>query len=126
MRAARSLMLFAALVAIAACSDEAPVSGPGTMTATVVGPNGAEGAALVVLLGDGIGEITPLGDTEVYSREGGTSTQVVLINQLGGDLSFQVAVADTTELPAWVVQQVAAPDDALRSDVAEYSLEYSR
>jgi len=125
MRAGRMILL-TTLAFTAACSDEAPVSGPGTMTATVAGPNGAEGAAVVVLLGEGIGAITPIGSTEVYSQPGTSSTQVVLINQAGGDLAFQVAVADTTELPAWVVEQVAAPDDALRDDVAAYTLEYTR
>ena len=125
MRAMR-LMFFAVLVATTACSDEAPVSGPGTMTATLVGPNGAEGAALVSLLGDGVGEITGLGDTEAHTEAIVGGTQLVLINQVGGDLAFEVAVTDTTNLPAWVVSQVAGPDDELREDVAAYSLAYSR
>ncbi|MDE0898402.1 MAG: hypothetical protein OSA81_05240 [Longimicrobiales bacterium] len=96
------------------------------MTATLVGPNGAEGAALVSLFGDGVGEITGLGNTEAYAETSVEGTQLVLINQVGGDLAFQVAVTDTTDLPAWVVSQVAGPDDALRADVRPYSLAYSR
>jgi ABC-type hemin transport system ATPase subunit len=125
MRAGRlSLLVVAALAA--ACSDVAPVSGPGTMTATVVGPNGAEGAALIELLGGEIGDITSVGDTEVFAQRGLASTRVVLINQNGGTLAFQVAVADTTEPPAWLVQQVAAPDDALRTDASTYGLDFGR
>jgi len=120
------LMFFAVLLFTAGCSDQAPVSSPGTMTATLVGPNGAEGAALVSLFGDGVGEITGLGNTEAYAETSVEGTQLVLINQVGGDLAFQVAVTDTTDLPAWVVSQVAGPDDALRADVRPYSLAYSR
>ncbi len=125
MRAMR-LMFFVVFLATAACSDQAPVSGPGTMTVTLVGPNGAEGAALVSLLGDGVGEIAGLGNTEAYAETKVDLTRLVLINQVGGDLAFQVAVTDTTDLPAWVVSQVAGPDDGLRADVRAYTLAYSR
>lgn len=96
------------------------------MTATLVGPNGAEGAAVLGLLGDGLGDVSAVGTTEVYARAGDNSTQIVLINQNGGSLTFQIAVADTTQPPAAVVHQVAGPDDALRSSVDGYSVEFSR
>lgn len=111
---------------VAACSNEGPQSGPGTMTATLSSPNGAEGAAVVTLLGDGIGAISALGGTEVHSRPGDSSVRIVLINQTGGDLSFQVAVPDTTRPPAAVVAEVAGPDDALRPTVDGYTVEFSR
>jgi len=120
------LPLLLAIVALTACADESPVSGPATMTATLISPNGAEGAALVILVGEGMGDITPIGDTEVFARVGSSSTQIVLINQVGGELSFQVAVADTTQLPIAVVQEVAGPDDELRSSVTGYSVEFAR
>ncbi len=116
----------ALMVVAVACSDEAPVAGPGTLTATIVGPNGAEGAAVVALLGDGVTGVTPFGETEVRARVGAASTQIVLIHPTGGDLTFQVAVSDTTQLPAFVVQEVAAPTDELRSDVTAYRVEYAR
>ena len=90
-RATRTLLVLAAVTA-AACADEGPVSGPGTMTATLAGPNGAEGAALIVILDEAIEEITPLGGTEVYSRVGASTTQVVLINQGGGELTKRPAL----------------------------------
>ena len=114
------------LALLAACADEGPVSGPGTMTATLSSPNGPEGAALVILLGEGVGEITRVGETEVYSYSANSTTQVVLINQAGGDLSFQVAVADTTELPGSVVQEVAGLYDELRTPTSEFELEFVR
>lgn len=122
----RKLLPVLALLFLAACTDEGPVSGPGTMTATVRSPNGAEGAAVVVLLGDDVGAITAAGGVEVYSYAGNSATKVVLINQAGGDLSFQVAVADTTQPPAFVLQGVAGPDDELRPSLFEYDLEFVR
>jgi hypothetical protein len=124
MRTGPVFLLLAGL--LAGCSDEAPVSAPGTLTATVVGPNGVEGAAVVVLLGDGVRSVAPLGTTEMYSGSGSSQTRVVLIHPTGGELMFAVAVADTTEPPAWVIAEVAGPDDQLRADVAAYSLEFSR
>jgi len=125
MRPARHLLLLV-VVAFVACADESPVSGPGTMTATLMSPNGPEGAALVILFGDGIGDITPIGATEVFTRVGTSSTQVVLVNQAGGALRFQVMVADTTQPPQVVVEEVAGPDDELRSGIADYAVEFRR
>lgn len=122
----RLLLTAAALLLAGGCSDEGPVSGPGTMTATLVGPNGAEGAALLSLLGEGVGAVSPIGTTEVHFRAGATETRVVLVNEAGGELSFRVAVADTTQPPAVVIEQVAGPDDALRPSTDAYSLEFSR
>ncbi len=102
------------------------MSGPGTMTATLAGPNGAEGAAQIVILDEAVDGITPIGDTEVYSQAGIGSTQIVLINQVGGELTFQLAVADTTQPPPTVVQEVAGPDDELRTDLSDYAVEYRR
>ena len=121
----RLAIAFAALVVVG-CSDEGPVSGPGTMTATVAGPNGPEGAAVVIILDEAVEAVSPVGDTEVYSRVGGSATHVVLINQNGGELSFEMAVADTTQPPVALVQEVAGPDDELRLDVTDYVVEFRR
>ena len=118
------LPLLVAMSALTACSDEAPVSGPGTLTAVVVSPNGAEGAAQIVLAGSDIGPVTAIGDTEAYSESHLNSTSVVLINQVGGELSFQVAVPDTTRPPRSLVLQVAGPEDQLRT--GDFELRYVR
>lgn len=119
-------LLLAVGMALSACSDEAPVSGPGTMTATLTGPNGPEGAAVVVLLASGLDGFTAVGDVELHSEVDVTGARVVLIHPTGGELAFRLAVPDTTQPPAWVVEQVAGPDDALRSDVSAYALEFAR
>ena len=125
MRSIRLLPLLA-IVALAACNDEGPVSGPGALTATLLSPNGPEGAALVVLVGEGVGEVTPLGSTEVFTRAEGSTTQIVLINQTGGELSFRVAVSDTLLAPQAVIQEVAGPDDELRPVLVGYAMEFRR
>jgi len=124
MRSRSVLLLLAGL--LVGCSDEAPVAAPGTLSATVVGPNGTEGAAIVLLLGDGVQSVSPIAPTELHAGGGSSQTRVVLIHPTGGDLMFEVAVADTTDRPAWVVEEVAGPDDELRSDVTAYSLEFRR
>ena len=123
MRRSAALLLLAALTA---CSDEGPQAGPGTLAASVVGPNGAEGAAVVLLLGDGVTAVTPAGGTEVFVREGNSTTRVVVVHPTGGDLSFEIQVDDVTDPPTFVVEEVAAPDDALRADVSAYTVEVVR
>ena len=125
-RPRRIVWLLVLLLLAAACSDEAPVSGPGTMTATLRGPNGSEGAAVLALLGDGVGAVTSVGATEAYARAGDSQLRIVLVNLSGGELAFRVAVPDTTEPPAFVIEEVAGPDDALRTDLDAYVLEFSR
>jgi len=114
------------LLFLAACTDAGPVSAAGTLTASLVSPNGPEGAAVVVLFGDGLGPVSTAGGADVYSREGVGSMRVVLIHPTGGEIAFQVAVADTTQPPTFVIQEVAGPDDALRPDLSEYSVEVVR
>jgi hypothetical protein len=122
----RMILTVCTLMAVGACADQAPVSGPGTMTVTLRTPNASEGAALVALLGEGIGTVTGAGNTQVWSEQGNSILQVVLINENGGDLMFQVAVPDTTNPPGWVVHEVAGPDDELRTVGSLYELEFRR
>lgn len=121
----RRLVLTLMLLAVAGCLDESPTSRAGEVIATVSGPNGAEGAAVVVLLEAGVTDVAGVGDTEAFFEQRGDATQVVLINEVGGDLIFTARVSDVTLPPGHVVQQVAGPDDELRSDVTAYSIEYS-
>ena len=122
----RMILTACTLMVLSACTDEAPVSGSGTMTVTLRTPNASEGAALVALLGEGIGTVTGAGNTQAWSEQGNSIRQVVLINEDGGDLMFQVAVPDTTSPPGWVVHEVAGTDDELRTVGTDYVLEFRR
>ena len=123
-RTLRAALLAALVSGLAACGDEGPVSGPGELTATVVSPNGAEGAALLLLIGDGLGALAPV-DGRVFGRQEGDTLRVVVVNEGGGDLRFRVAVPDTTQKPQAVLVEVAGPDDQLRP-LAGYTLELRR
>lgn len=115
-----------ALSVFAACGEDPPVPGPGALTATLVSPNGDEGAAVVALFGDGIESISAVAPTEAFPRLDDTGARVVLINQGGGLLEFRVALADTLQKPDVVIIEVAAPDDELRLDTNAYTVEFTR
>lgn len=114
-----------ALLTLAACGDALPISGPGTLTAVLVSPNGDEGAAVISFAGTGVGAIGPVSG-EVFSRVDGNSVTVVVINEPGGQLSFSVALTDTLQKPVASIEQVAAPDDELRTTLSGYVVEFRR
>ena len=116
---------FLALSLLVACADQSP-PGPGILTGTLKSPNGAEGAALVVLMGPGIGEVTPVGSNQLYSNSSLDEGRIVLINQNDGTLAFRVEVADTTIAPAAIVEEVANPHNQIRSTLDGYQLEFRR
>jgi len=118
--------MVAAGLALAACTDHTRPSGPGSLTATLTSPNGAEGAAVVLLVGEGVSGIRAIGDTEVHATSSGDETRIVLINQAGGTLAFEIDVADQRRPLVGVVTEVAGPDDALRSSLGGYSLDIER
>ena len=111
----RAVLVAAAL--LGACTDQSPVSAPGSVIARLVSPHGAEGAAVVTLVGEGIGKATGLGDVQLFRSDGPGVTTFVLVSPGGGDLSFELEVEDRTRLPETMVQQVAGPDDELRTGV---------
>lgn len=113
-----------ALVAVlgtAGCGDRGPASAPGPLTVTVISPNGAEGAALLKLVGRGMGAIAP-SEGRVFSETRGDTAYVVVVNVAGGGLRFTVEVADTTRRPTGTLVEVSAPDDRIRA-LAGYRLE---
>jgi len=124
-RVAATLSFGAALLAVA-CGDAGPESGPGTLTATVLSPNGAEGAAVVDVFGPGIEAVGAL-EGRVFSQRRGDTVRVVLVRDgEAGDLRFTLSVADTTRVFTGVVLEVAGPDDALRAAVSTYTVDVRR
>lgn len=106
-----------------ACHDAGPTAGPGVVTATLVSPNGPEGAAVFSLFGAGLGDVTPV-QGRVWSLRHGDSVRVVVVRDGGGDLAFRLALADTTQKPGAVVLQVAGSDDRLRVGLSGYRVEF--
>jgi len=121
---------FAAIVAlcsILACSAEPALPGPGTVLATLVGPaQEGEGGAVIELFGSGIQSIEGVQPTQAFSRLNESGARVVLINQEGALLMFLIALADTLQIPDVVIVEVAGPADALRTDLSQYKVEFTR
>lgn len=127
MRSGRAIIFtVCAAVFAVGCGDEGPVVGAGTLTAVVTSPYGDEGAALLTVVGPGIEEIGQAGSSQVYANGSAGRFTVVLINEPGGELSFSVALADTTQKPTATFLEVAAPNDTLRTALDGYSVEYRR
>lgn len=119
------LLLTAVAVGVvpAGCTD-GPAPGPGTLAASLVSPHGAEGAAVLELVGPGIEGVSGGAGARVWGRPGGGDTvAVVVVADQPGALTFRVAVADTLLRPEVRVVEVAGPDDALRGVLAGYRVE---
>ena len=121
---------FAAIVALCfvlACSAEPALPGPGTVLATLVGPaEEGEGGAVIELFGSGIQSIEGVQPTQAFSRLNESGARVVLINQEGDLLMFLIALADTLQTPDVAIVEVAGPADALRTDLSQYKVEFTR
>lgn len=126
MTSARLSLCLTLAAAVAACSDGGPVAAPGTRTVTLVSPSGDEGAALLTLVGEGVGPVEGVGETEVHRSDADGVTRLVLFDLNGGTLAFRMALADTSRLPAAYIEEVAGPDDQLRVGLAAYRLELGR
>jgi hypothetical protein len=113
------------LLCTLACGDAGPRSGPGTLTATLTSPNGAEGAAVVEIFGEGIGGVAAL-DGRIFAERRGDTVRVVIVSEPAGALRFSVEVSDTTRRPGGVVVEVADPTDQIRPTVSGYGLEFRR
>jgi len=114
-------MLFAALMFAGACGDQAPESGPGTISAQLSGPETTQGAAELRLVGPGIQAVRGV-TGQVFSQQRGDTVQVVIVRETPGQLSFSVQLADTTVVPVATVLEVAGPDNVLRANLAAYSV----
>lgn len=119
-----ALALLSAL-GLAAC-EGGPGPGPGTLTASVVSPHGAEGAAVLELHGPGIQGVSAASGWVFGEPGGGDTVSVVVVADDAGLLTFRVQVADTLQRLQGRVVQVAGPDDALRDRLEEYRVEVVR
>jgi uncharacterized lipoprotein YajG len=121
----RAAIAFLAAALLLTGCDDAPVSGPGTLTVTLTSPNPAEGAARVRLVGRGMGSVSAL-EGEVHTRVRGDTVSVLVLRQDPGILRFLVQVEDTTRKPRAAVVQVAGPDNVIRPALMGYGVEVGR
>jgi len=112
MRLKRAAVAVLAAAALAAC-DSGP-SGPGTLSATVSGPQ-ALGAVLLEVTGIGIQGFVGQGDTRVYGAELSAldgKHRVVAVTGTGGTLRIGIRVDDLgAPPPVFVVMKSVDPLD---------------
>jgi hypothetical protein len=124
-------MAIAAALALGACADATQShGGAGTWLAKLSSPNGAEGAAVVELVGKGILNVSTAGGGILFQQPHGDTMRVVAMADTsvnhGGTIQFHVKMAEGSAAPAATVLQVAAPNDALRGSLAGYRVDLSR
>ena len=116
------LVCIASVVLLASCDSTNP-GGPGTLTAVVTSPNGAEGAAILDV--EGIVEsLSANGDVSLYLTPSGQATRAVLVRLTPGELSMKVSVPDVSHTPQIIVVEVADVDNVLRPSIAGYHVEF--
>lgn len=124
------LLLFVLVFMLVGCDDGVQPRGPGDMTAVLDSPNEAEGAMLVELVGEGIGQARGASGpyfVEAFGGEGSSETsgvRAIVLHQTGGELRISFELDDRDELPVVQVIEVAGPDDELRGDLSEYSVDW--
>ena len=109
--------LLLALALLAGCDSTAPKRPGELVTATLVSPNGAEGAAVLEFTGPGVREVTSEA-ARVFARTSGDVTRVVVVRDQPGTIQLRVRLADPTRKPAAAVVEVAGGDDAVRPSLA--------
>ena len=119
----RKLLVCVTSVLLLASCDSTNPSGPGTLTAVLKSPNGAEGAAVLDV--EGIVEsMSANGDVTLYQTPSGQATRAVLVRLTPGELSMKVTLADVSRTPQITVVEVADGDNKVRPSVSGYNVEF--
>jgi len=111
--------------ALSACGSDEPVPlGPGTLQATLVSPNGPEGAVVLELVAPGLGEVT-VAEGDVFGQAEGNTTRLVIVRDIPGQIQFRVQVLERSEPPTTTVVEVADGTNELRSSISGYQIEFT-
>ena len=102
--------------------DDKGPTGPGVFHATLVGPTGAVGSAVLELVGgSGMGTISPEGGQVFYEYQG-NRVRLVLVQDEPGTLRFQIRTEDVSVVPTATVIQVADGSNQLLTSISGYSV----
>lgn len=113
---------------LTACDILGPTGpeGSGYLEMELISPHDLEGAAVFHLVGGaGLGEVTCEGGQAYYEHHGGTSDIVILMNS-PGRVSFRVATENVGKKPDVAVIQVAGADNVLRAATSGYLVSVRR
>lgn len=125
-RHASRILVSALLLAVVGCGgDVGPKIRPGFLTASLVSPHGSEGAALISVVGVGLGNVESTGG-RVFTFSRGDTIRVLVVLDAPGDLGFRISVPDVGSPPAAMVVQVADGGNALRADLSAYRVSFSQ
>ena len=113
--------------ALAACGDDPPSEPPtpGNLQATLVSPNGGEGAVLLELTGTPVRSVTLPGGGRAFV-EGTDPARVLLVFPEPGTVQFSVGVDDVNRPPRARVIEVADAANQPRASVSGYRVEFDR
>jgi len=103
----------AALTFVAAACDSTQPKTAGTLTAVLVSPNGAEGAAVLDVSGK-VDAFAAADGISLFQTPSASGTRIVLVRLTAGELSMKVTVPDASSPPQISVVQVADADNKLR------------
>jgi hypothetical protein len=92
--------------------------------ASVISPNGPEGAAVLELDGTFPEVVAPSG-TQIFTHTSGGVTRVVLVLTNPGTLEFTVTLDDVGEAPDVRVIEVADGSNGLRASLSGYHVEFA-
>jgi hypothetical protein len=106
---------------LTSCDSTRP-DGPGTLTAVVTSPNGAEGAAVLDIEGT-VESVTANSNVSLYLTPSGQATRAILVRLTPGELSMKVSLPDVSRTPQITVVEVADGDNKLRPSVSGYHVE---
>lgn len=118
----RKILLSILVVTVTSACDSTRPGGPGTVTAVLVSPNGAEGAAVLDITGP-VESLSANGDVSLYRTPSANGTRAILARLTPGELSMKISLADVSATPQIGVVEVAGGDDKLRSSLAGYRVE---
>ena len=111
-----------AALAFAAC-DSTPPNESGTLTAVLVSPNGAEGAAILDVVGD-FESITAGNEVSLFTTPSANGMRAIVVRPAAGELSVRIAVDDVSRPPAVSIVEVSDGDDKLRTSLSGYRVEF--
>jgi hypothetical protein len=127
MRVTRLVAVLMAWLGALSCSAPSGIgpSGPGTVHLRLQTPNIGDGAMKFTLTGPGITGVVAAGDLLIFSRLGaGNTTTIAVFGDLTDGPIVSFDVPDRSDLGEYTatLQQVAGPDNALRSSLSGYKV----